>query len=236
MASILGKIQDIARKARERAPMPEVVRDVLRRIDQRLTGSPAPATASAPAPATNAPATNGAVATTNVAPEPAPKPVAKKTNWELRSSAELVDHIISHFHEGLRRDLPPLSDAARRVQRENAQHPAVPKQLADELAELYADLDGHMIKEETVLFPELRTGARGGQLDMPIRMMERDHEGHDQRLERIREETSNLTPPADASDAWKDLYAKLAQLEADLREHIYLEDNILFARAMGDRD
>lgn len=233
MASILGKIQDIARKARDRAPMPEVVRDVLRRIDQRLTGVPATATASAPAPAAN-----GAATTTNVAPAPAPepKPAAKKTNWELRSSAELVDHIISHFHEGLRRDLPALSDAALRVQRANAQHPAVPKQLADELAELYAELDGHMIKEETVLFPELRTGARGGQLDMPIRMMERDHEAHDQRLERIREQTANLTPPADASDAWKDLYAKLAQLEADLREHIYLEDNILFARAMGDRD
>jgi iron-sulfur cluster repair di-iron protein len=211
--SILGKLQDLARKARDRVPMPERVRDVLRRFDPK---PPAPA-----------------------APEPAPEPVEpvapkkKSINWELRSQAEIVDHIISHYHEGLRRDLPALVDAARKLHRE---HPAAPGELADELAELYAELDGHMLKEETVLFPELRTGARGGQLDMPIRMMERDHESHDERLARIREHTANLTAPADAPPAWQDLYAKLAALEADLRQHIYLEDNILFARATGDRD
>jgi len=87
-----------------------------------------------------------------------------------------------------------------------------------------------------MLFPVLRRGTRGGgSVDMPIRMMEREHVGHDAELERIREATGNLKLPDGASPAWTELYAGLAALERDLRQHIYLENNILFARATGAR-
>lgn len=219
MPSLLGKIQDIARKARARVPVPQVVRTVLERVEHLRTPAP-PA-----APATAAP------------PEAVPEPVVeKKPNWELRTQAELVDHIVNHYHAALHRDLPKLVEAARRIEREHAEHPAVPRGLADELAAFASELESHMLKEETVLFPMLRTGARGGQLDMPIRMMERDHDAHADGLERIRERTSNLTAPADASAAWVELYTGLAALETDLHQHIYLENNILFARAAGDRE
>ena len=46
----------------------------------------------------------------------------------------------------------------------------------------------------------------------------------------------NQFEPADASAAWIDLYARLTALETELRQHIYLEDNILFARAVGPRE
>lgn len=212
---ILTKLQDIARKVRARVPVPQVVRAVLRRVEVSRAAT------SAPAPA----------------PEPVPVTVVVKTpNWEQRTQAELVDHIVDHFHAGLHRDLPALVEAARRLERDHARHPALPAQLADELAMLASELESHMLKEETVLFPMLRNGARGGQLDMPIRMMMRDHDNHDDSLGRIRQHTANLQPPADASTAWVELYAGLATLETELRQHIYLENNILFARATGDRD
>lgn len=219
MASILGKLQEIARKARGHAHVPQVVRTVLGRFDNRLPATPAATPAPVPPPV--------------VEPEPV---VAKQVNWELRTQAEIVDHIIAHYHEGLRRDLPALIDAAGRIERAHADHPAVPKHLSDELDAFASELLGHMLKEEHVLFPMLRTGARGGQLDMPMRMMERDHDSHSDALERIRASTGDLTPPADASASWIELYTKLATLERELREHIYLENNILFARAAGDTD
>jgi regulator of cell morphogenesis and NO signaling len=161
------------------------------------------------------------------APEPEPAPVEpvvpKPINWELRSQAELVDHIVGHYHEGLRRELPRLIEAAH----------AGPAGLVDVIESLAADLESHMQKEERVLFPTLRTGARGGPIDMPIRMMEREHESHDEHLDRIRELTGGFTPPADAANTVKQLYADLATLESDLRQHIYLENNVLFARALG---
>jgi regulator of cell morphogenesis and NO signaling len=71
---------------------------------------------------------------------------------------------------------------------------------------------------------------------MQIRMMERDHADHATSLGRIREQTTSLTAPAGASAEWTELYARLVTLEVDLREHVYLEDAILFARASGGTD
>ena len=165
-------------------------------------------------------------------PPPAPSPpVKRERNWEMRSQVELIEHIVSHHHEGLRRDLPELIGAARRLEREQVQHPAVPRGLTDTLVELASELEGHMFSEESSLFPTLRAGARGGPIDMQVRMMARDHDGHTASLGRIRHQTANLTAPADATPEWTKLYAGLAALESDLREHVYLEDNILFARA-----
>jgi len=170
------------------------------------------------------------------APPPPPPPPApareKKPSWELRSQAELVEYIEQHHHAGLRRDLPRLVDTARKLEREHAGRAETPVGLSDVLAELHGDLDGHMHKEETVLFPRLREGARGGELDMPIRMMERDHESHDHHLVRIRELTKGFSAE---NPAWAALYEQLVALEAGLREHIYLEDGILFARATVSR-
>src|SRR3982751_5572403 len=39
------------------------------------------------------------------------------TRWESRSQTELADHIEGHYRAGLRRDLPPLIEAARKVER-----------------------------------------------------------------------------------------------------------------------
>lgn len=155
----------------------------------------------------------------------------RERNWELSNQAELIDHIVSHYHEGIRRDLPSLVDVAKRLEREQAQHAAVPVGLADTLETMYAELAAHMLSEEDSLFPELSGGARRGSIDMQVRMMERDHDDHAKHLAHIREQTANLTAPHDASAEWKKLYADLVALEVDLRQHIYLEDSILFARA-----
>lgn len=158
-------------------------------------------------------------------------PIKKEKTWEMSSQAELVDHIVSHHHEGLRRDLPALVNVAMRLEREQAQNPAVPRGLAETLMTMSSELEGHMLSEESSLFPMLSSGTRGGPVDMQLRMMDRDHADHAKHLERIRKQTANLTAPADASAEWSKLYADLVTLEAELRQHIYLEDNILFARA-----
>jgi regulator of cell morphogenesis and NO signaling len=205
MQSIWSKLDNVVRTAKK---------TVLQRVNAARSGKQPHARAT---PIEEAP------------PAPAPKPVS----WELRSQAELVDHIEQHYHAGLRRDLPLLIEAARRVERDHVGHPSLPRGLSSLLESFESDLDSHMSKEERILFPTLRTGARGGQLDMPMRMMEREHDSHAEELERIHELTHGLVVPDDASATWKELYAGLATLENDLRQHIYLENNLLFARASG---
>lgn len=207
-----SKLEDAARALRQR----------IEAAYQARRGKPAPASRPAPPPP---------------APPPAPAaPAPKAINWELRSQAELVDHIEQHYHAGLRSELPRLIDAARAIERDHAGHAAVPRGLSDLLAGFFASLDSHMMKEERILFPRLRANARGGEIDMPMRMMEREHDDHADELAKIRELTRDLTAPADAPPTWSALYGDLVTLEADLRQHIYLENNVLFLRATGGGD
>ncbi|HEU0035915.1 MAG TPA: hemerythrin domain-containing protein [Kofleriaceae bacterium] len=214
MQSIRSKLEDVARKVKAR--MPEAARGMIERLETRVRSKRVAPTEAEPAP-----------------PADEPPPVAKPVRWELRSQAELVEHIEQHFHAGLRRELPRLIDGARRIERDHAGHASVPRGLTDLLETFASELESHMQKEERVLFPILRTGSRGGPVDMPIRMMEREHDSHADELAQIRTLTHDLAVPADASAAWQELYAGLAQLETELRQHIYLENNVLFARAIG---
>jgi regulator of cell morphogenesis and NO signaling len=144
---------------------------------------------------------------------------------------ELADHIESYYHAGLRRDLPPLVEAARKVERVHAGKPAVPAGLADVLAELYAEMESHMAKEERILFPMIRRGTRSEAVYMPVRMMEHEHDAHAEYLAKIRDLTGDLRIPEHACATWRALYHGLETLEADLMQHIHLENNVLFARA-----
>ena len=67
---------------------------------------------------------------------------------------------------------------------------------------------------------------------MPVKVMIQEHEDHGQNLARIREITNKLSVPEDACATWRELYRALAQLERELMDHIHLENNILFPRAL----
>lgn len=156
---------------------------------------------------------------------------APAESWDQRPSHELVEHIVARYHEGLRRDLPPLIDAARKVERVHADKPGVPIGLTDELVEFWTEMQQHMMKEERVLFPMLSTGVRGAQVYMPVRVMEHEHDSHAECLARIRVITDDLLLPAHACATWTALYRGLAAFEAEMMEHIHLENNVLFPRA-----
>jgi regulator of cell morphogenesis and NO signaling len=151
--------------------------------------------------------------------------------WERRSSAELCDHIEAHYHAALRRDVPPLIEAARKVERVHAGKPDVPAGLGDVLDELWGEMLSHMGKEESVLFPMFRRGMGGPGLAMPVSVMEREHDEHAEKLARIRALTGNMKAPPHACATWRALYDGLSHLEDELMQHIHLENNVLFARA-----
>lgn len=153
--------------------------------------------------------------------------------WDQRSQTELADHIEARYHATLRRDLPPLIEAARKVERVHATKPAVPAGLADVLSQFFAEMQNHMAKEEKVLFPMIRRGATAQHVYMPVRVMESEHDTHREFLAKINTLTGHHEPPAHACATWRALYDGLATLEADLMEHVHLENNLLFARAIA---
>ena len=157
---------------------------------------------------------------------------ADSPRWSERPLPELIDHILTRYHERLRKDLPGLVAAAQRVERVHADKASCPCGLAEHLEQVEAAIADHLEKEEQVLFPALRSGSRGDEVSMPIRVMMQEHDDHGVNLRRLRELASDFDPPAEACGTWRALYAALEELERDLMEHIHLENNVLFPRAL----
>jgi regulator of cell morphogenesis and NO signaling len=153
-------------------------------------------------------------------------------DWRSRPLAEVIEFILTRFHEPLRRDLPDLIERARQV--ESATSGRQLAGLASHLSQVRLAVESHLAKEEKILFPLILAG-RGATALMPIRVMMTEHEDHKQNLRRTRELTHDFSLPADAPAAWRDLFRDLDRLEADLAEHIALENEVLFTRALEDR-
>ena len=124
-----------------------------------------------------------------------------------------------------------------------ARRPELPR-LETIFLELKRELLLHMMKEEEVLFPYVRQlelagdnkSARPascfGTVQNPIRMMMMEHDAAGDMLRQLRELSNNFAPPADACVSYQTLYHALENLEQDLHQHIHLENNILFPRAI----
>jgi len=97
-----------------------------------------------------------------------------------------------------------------------------------------------MFKEEQILFPYTVAMAENrkipfapfGTVNNPIRMMMMEHDTAGNILRELRALTSDYKVPADACISYKTLYQALENFEKDLHQHIHLENNILFPKAL----
>lgn len=157
--------------------------------------------------------------------------------WDTAPLAELITFIVDHYHLGLRKEMPELVAMAARVEDRHHDKPACPHRLRTELDAMYNGVLAHVEKEEHILFPMILAG-HGVRALGAVHVMEEEHEEHGRSLARVRELTNGFTPPADACPTWRALYLRLAAFEGELMDHIHLENNVLFPRALsetGDR-
>lgn len=158
---------------------------------------------------------------------------APAIDWSTRPLPELMDHILSAYHEKHRRDLPELIRLASRVEHVHADNPACPHGLAAMLRETLSELELHMHKEEQILFPMIRRGM-GGMADGPISVMQHEHDGHGERLRKLDAMVNDGVPPPGACNTWRATYIGVHALVDDVMEHIHLENNVLFPRALEE--
>ncbi|WP_105738809.1 iron-sulfur cluster repair protein YtfE [Cronobacter dublinensis] len=153
-------------------------------------------------------------------------------DWKAAPLAEIIDHIIARYHDRHREQLPELILQATKVERVHADKPGVPKGLVKYLTMLHDELTSHMMKEERVLFPMIKQGM-GSQAMGPISVMESEHDEAGELLEVIKHATNNVTPPPEACTTWRAMYNGINELIDDLMNHISLENNNLFPRALA---
>ncbi len=71
-----------------------------------------------------------------------------------------------------------------------------------------------------------------GTIANPINMMEAEHTSAGSSMEAIETLSSRFTVPADACMSYRVLFSKLKEFQQDLHQHIHLENNILFPKAL----
>ena len=158
---------------------------------------------------------------------------------------ELARHIVRRHHAYIRRQSPTIAThLARLAGVHGGRHPEL-LQIADHFGNLIGELRMHMMKEEEILFPYVRSLAMAaeqgleppsnmfGTVRNPIRMMEAEHQSAGDELAAIRELSGVYAVPADGCATYQVCYQELAAFDADLRQHIHLENNILFPRAVA---
>ncbi len=178
--------------------------------------------------------------------ERTPRPGASERDWQTAPLDEIVKHIVATHHEYLKAELPALGS---RMDKVLAVHGAKDQQtlsrLGDVFGSLRAEMEMHMHKEESMLFPFLEQYGRAetlgrpvppvpfGSVANPIGTMEREHEGAGEALLEIRDLTGGFAYPSYACSTVRALFDGLKAMEADLHVHIHLENNILFPRAIA---
>jgi regulator of cell morphogenesis and NO signaling len=165
-------------------------------------------------------------------------------DWSRASLELLCAHIVVKHHAFSRRELPRLVELSANVlARHGAAHPELAA-IHTTLSQLELDINGHLAKEESVIFPYIVSLERSvcsvheepvscyGFLPDPVALLSHDHEEAAAMLLHIRQLSHNYTPPLGVCLTYRIFYTGLQEFESDLRQHTYLENNILFPRAV----
>ncbi|MGE5644939.1 MAG: hemerythrin domain-containing protein [Acidobacteriota bacterium] len=158
--------------------------------------------------------------------------------WSGSTLSALIQHIVGKHHAFLRVELPAIERMLAEWGTAAAGEHAGAAQSSRALFRRFrVELEGHLKKEEDVLFPmieEIEKAAQCGEktprqafgsIAHPIGVMEAEHEFARRCLDALGEVLRRSAVPIE-------IRARLAAMEADLKTHSDLEDRILFPRAI----
>lgn len=171
-------------------------------------------------------------------------PGGKTTDFQAASLTELITYILDMHHVFTRAEMVRLDALIEKVCSVHGQNHQELLRVKSLFKILCEDLGPHMAKEERVLFPyiikleeaalqkETSPAPAFGTVKNPVRMMMLEHETVGSLLCDLRDASAEYSVPADGCISYRTLYQALGEFEQDLHQHIHLENNILFPRAI----
>lgn len=162
--------------------------------------------------------------------------------WEI---GFLADYILHTHHDFVRQNIQHILDLSASVALEQQGGDPAIGMLDERLNSFLASLVDHMQVEEQIVFPWIKKLAVRKKknkrlsesmptgIDVTIQKLEKEHQQAGKDLKSLRKLTRNYRLPANASEAATHLFAKLLELENDLVQHIHLENNLLFPKAVA---
>jgi regulator of cell morphogenesis and NO signaling len=168
----------------------------------------------------------------------------EEASWTAAPLCELTRHIRERHHRYVREAIPRVQNLLEKVAAKHGEnHPEI-AEVRRLFAEVGREMIMHMQKEEQILFPYIDAVERAANgkgtveapffqtVKNPIHSMMKDHDAAGELVRQIRAASSGYAAPADACTSYKALFQDLKEFEADLHQHVHLENNILFPRAV----
>lgn len=161
--------------------------------------------------------------------------------WELDF---LSDYIQNTHHNYLKDAFPLLDEISVKVAQVHGQNHTELIRIAELYRAVADELLGHLPKEEDNLFPYIKELVRvkksssilkkpdSGSIKNMIDVMQEEHVSVGDSIKEIRKLSKDFQVPPDGCTSYKLLFSKLEEFEADLFEHIHLENNILFPKTI----
>lgn len=165
-------------------------------------------------------------------------------NWTTAPLSDLTVHIKNKHHRYVREAIPRVTTLLEKVKTKHGKHHPELAQIEISFREVGKEMIMHMQKEEQVLFPYIEALDRAANgkgileppffqtVKNPIQAMMKEHDAAGNLVRQIRKASAEYAAPADACTSYKTLLQELHQFELDLHQHVHLENNILFPRAV----
>jgi regulator of cell morphogenesis and NO signaling len=156
----------------------------------------------------------------------------------------MVQHIVRVHHHCVRQELPRLAEMARNLEAKQSDRAPELGRVAELIEKLHDEMYAHIQKEEQVLFPFISQMDQESvvayppahssfrSVAYPIFMMEQEHESADHIVVELIRLTSHFQPPSWACTTHSALFSGLRDFESDLRQHVHLENDVLFPRTI----
>jgi len=158
----------------------------------------------------------------------------------------ILDYIINVHHRYLKKSLNTTQEMLADFANEHVKKFTYLNELEIQFDSLVQKLRYAVQQEEEVLFPYIRHLAHAKKhkepyaalliktLRKPVEgSMSNGHETVSEIIMSIRKLTDSYTPPEKVCISHKVVLAKLNELDNDLMQHLYLEQSVLFPRAMA---
>lgn len=163
--------------------------------------------------------------------------INKDIDWNKESNAKMIDYIVNKHHAFLKEELPITENLVSRILKAHyTNHGDVLVKLHKLFNQLKIELEGHLLKEEEVLFPmikEYEEDPSEETREKALKVLDETESEHDEAgdiIKEIRRITDGFKVPADGCPTYEAAYEKIEAIEKDLFQHIHLENNILFKR------
>ncbi|HET7898037.1 MAG TPA: iron-sulfur cluster repair di-iron protein [Flavisolibacter sp.] len=161
------------------------------------------------------------------------------TDFNALSLSALADYIVRTHHTYVKFNMPQIYNYVLRVATKHGERFPFMNEVFQLFSEVQEEMNQHMLKEERILFPRIKQLETEGLADIPleyytgpISVMENEHEKAGSLLYQIRELTNQYTAPEGACTTFRLSLASLQDFEADLHQHVHLENYILFPKAV----